>query len=208
MKKSNDNFFIDLDNSFDFHNFTQLDTPLPILDIINERFCRLFRTTISNHLRIICTLTHEMSNLKFGEWSENNKNPNCFFIFQFSGNCEFCIVKFTPRFAYGLIDYLTGGTGAKDEVEDKKEFTTIELAILEDIEKMLLKDFNEAWLPLKPNAARHFRTEINSEYLGIAPSKIKCRIVKYKVSTTIDLGEFEIIYPYSTIFPLRDKLYR
>ena len=84
---------------------------------------------------LLC-FNHRWNNIKFGEWVENNKNPNCFFILQFSGNCEFCIVKFNPRFAYGLIDSLTGGTGAKDEVEDKKEFTSIEICILEDIEKI------------------------------------------------------------------------
>ncbi len=208
MKNNNENFFIDLDNSFDFHNFSQLDTPLPILDILNERLCRLFRVTLSNHLRMICTLTHETYNQKLSDWVENKKTQNCFFILHFSGACEQCIIKFNSRFAYGLIDYLTGGKGVHDEIEEKKEFTAIEFALLEDIEKMLIRDLNEAWEPIKPNPARHFRTEINSEYLGIAPSKIKCRVVKYKVSATTDLGEFEILYPYSTIFNLRNKLFR
>lgn len=208
MKKTNETFFSDLDSSFDFHNFTQVETELPILNIINERLARSFRVSISNQLRIICSLTHEVRDIKFSDWKDESKNNSCFFLVQFAGPYRAAIIRFNRRLAFGLIDLLTGGNGCKDEVEDKKEFTQIDLTILKDLSEMLIHDLSEAWEPVEPIQARYVRTEINSEYLGIVPSKIKCRVVKYKLATNIDLGEFEILYPYSTVFSLRDKLYK
>jgi flagellar motor switch protein FliM len=208
MSAKKDAYSLDLENPFDFHNFSQLDTHLPILDIINERLVRQFRVYLSNHLRVICTFNHETYNSTFGGWVEKNKNENCYFIVRFAKLHAAALIKFNRRLAYGLVDMLTGGLGEKDEIEDTKEFTQIDLTLLKEIAEMLINDLNVAWEPIENIQAQYVRTEINSEYIGIVPPKSKIRIVKHKVNTNVDLGEFEIIYPYSTIFPMRDKLFK
>ena len=53
----------------------------------------------------------------------------------------------------------------------------------------------------------YVRTEINSQFVGIIPPNSKVKIVSNLVEFDKVKGLVEVLYPYSTLFPVRDQLF-
>lgn len=207
MRKAKNKSILSVKNSIDYFNFCTFDNNLPILDILNERFCRSFRVSISNHLRMISIITPSSSNKVFSEWIEQNNRSCCMFIMRFNSLDAPVLVKLDRSLSYGIIDVLAGGNGKEFKEETGKEFTMIELTLLKSISELIIRDLNEAWKPVEEIKAQYIRTEINPQFVGIVPPSSRVRIASYQVEFDKVKGVLEILLPYSTIFPIRDKLF-
>lgn len=195
-------------NSIDFYNFCNANNDLPILEVLNERFSRSFRVTFSNYLRVISNTTHTQDKITFEQWRSENSNLNCIFIIKLKGLNSPILVKFDRVLSYGALDTLSGGSGEDYRTESEKEMTSIELSILKNLGLKLIQDLNESWAPIYEIKAEYVRTEVNADYVGIVSPTTKMIRVTHEVEFLKNKGKVEVIYPYSTLFPLRDKLYR
>lgn len=207
MRKAKNKSILTVKNSIDYFNFCSFDNNLPILDILNERFCRSFRVSISNHLRMISIITHSSSNNVFSEWVEQNSRSCCMFIMRFNSLDAPILIKLDRSLSYGIIDVLAGGNGKEFKEETGKEFTMIELTLLKSISELIIRDLNEAWKPVEEIKAQYIRTEVNPQFVGIVPPSSRVRIVSYHIAFDKAKGVLEILLPYSTLFPIRDKLF-
>jgi flagellar motor switch protein FliM len=197
----------DMTNSIDFYNFCNANNDLPVLDILNERFNRSFRVTLSNHLRMISNISYNTEKVKFQDWVEENTNHNCMFIIKLKSLNAPIIIKLDRVLSYGAIDILTGGTGEDFINESNKEMTMIELSILKNLGLKIIEDLNGAWSPVQDIKAEYVRTEINAQFVGIVPPESKMIRVSHDIEFSKNKGSLEILYPYSTLFPVRDKLF-
>ena len=197
----------DMNNSIDFYNFCSANNDLPILDILNERFARSFRVTLSNHLRMISNISYSTDKLTFEDWKSQNTNLNCMFILKLKNLNSPILVKLNRVLSYGAIDILAGGTGEGFQTESEKEMTMIELSILKNIGLKIIEDLNSSWSPVQELKAEYLRTEVNSQFIGIIPPETKMIRVSHDIEFNKNKGSLEILYPYSTLFPIRDKLF-
>lgn len=196
-----------MDNSIDFYNFCTANNDLPILDILNERFSRCFRVTFSNHLRMISNISYSQDKVIFDDWKEENQNHNCMFIIKLKSLNSPIVVKLDRVLAYSAIDILAGGEGKDYQSESKKEMTAIELAILKNLGMKIIEDLNTAWNPIHEVKAEYIRTEINAQFIGIVSPESKMIRINHEIEFASNKGSLEILYPYSTLFPIRDKLF-
>jgi len=196
-----------LNNSIDFYNFCTANNDLPVLDVINERFARSFRVTFSNYLRMISNIKYSVDKLSLADWKEENANANCFFIVKSKNLNSPMLIKLDRILSYGALDILTGGSGQDYKEESKKEMTCIELSILKNLGLKIIEDLNSAWSPISDLKIEYLRTEINSHFIGVAPLESRTIRVSHEVEFGGNNGGLEIVYPYSTLFPLRDKLF-
>ncbi len=197
----------DMNNSIDYYNFCSANNDLPILDILNERFTRCFRVSFSNHLRMISNINYSQDKITFEEWKQENTNLNCMFIVKLKGLNSPILIKLDRVLSYGALDILAGGTGEDYKSESTKEMTAIELAILKNLGLKLIEDLNNAWSPVHDMKAEYLRTEVNSQFVGIIPPESKMVRVSHEIEFSNNKGTLEILYPYSTLFPIRDKLF-
>lgn len=195
------------ENNIDFFNFSAMENRLPILEVLSERFIRQFRVNLSNHLRMLCNMSHSSKTVTFKEWTEENQLQHCMFIVRLNSLSAPVLFKIDRNLAYSIIDTLSGGGGRDFELSDEKEFTSIELNLLRSIGDMLIETLGEAWAPVHDIKAQYVRTEIRSKFIGIVPPDSKCVVVTNQIDYENGKGEIEIIYPYSTLFPVRDKLF-
>lgn len=202
------NLVTNFESSIDFINFNSANNDLPILDIINERFLRNFRVSVSNHLHTICNVNLSTSRLTLKEWLEDNKTLSCMFLIQTPSLNSAIYLKFDHVLMNGIIDILTGGTGKASAESTHKEITQIELTLMQTIASMAIDDLNEAWKPVFKINASYVRTEVNPKFMIYDHPTTKLYSVKHKIEFAGTSGVFEVIYPYSCLFPIREILFK
>ena len=180
---------------------------MPVMEIIYERFTRLFRVSLSNSLRKIATVSMVSTDLlRFGELINTLPIPSCICVMRFNTLRGPAIMVFEPKLAYSIIDSYFGGT---DRVFLKivgKEFTMIELSFMKKVMEMAINNLEEAWKPIHPLDAQYVRTEINPQFVGIAPPSEIMITTTFEVEFKSASGAIIIVIPYSTIEPIKQKL--
>ena len=158
----------------DFLNFCKMDLrDLPIHEIINERFVRSFRVSLSNKLRMLTNVKETFYGVKrFEEIIGETNNPSIMCIFRLESLKAASMVIISPELAFGMIDTLFGGVGKEFDVS-RKEFSQIDLTVLREIFNLFLEDINNAWSPVHEMKATYVRLEINPSFIGIIPATDK-----------------------------------
>ncbi len=180
---------------------------MPILQIIYERFIRIFRVSLSNSLRKISSISMISTDLlKFGEFVNTLPIPSCMCVMRFNELRGSALLVFESELAYAILDSYFGGSDRPFTKIEGKEFTQIELTFIKRVMDLAINDLEEAWAPIHRIDAQYLRTEINPQFVGVVPPS------DVVISTTLEV-EFEsvsgtiiIIIPYSTIEPIKHKL--
>lgn len=179
----------------------------PTLDIIHERFIRLFRMSMSNSLRKIATISIVSSDfLKFGEFVNTLPIPSCMCLMRLDGLRGMALLVFESKLAYALVDSYFGGTDRTFNKLEGKEFTRIELSIMRQVMDLAMKDLEEAWSPIHRINISYLRTEVNPQFVGVvAPSEVVIATT-FEVELQSASGALTIVFPYSTLEPIKSKL--
>jgi len=180
---------------------------MPILEIIYERFIRLFRVSLSNSLRKISTISMISTDLlKFGEFVNTLPIPSCMCILRFNELRGPALLVFESKLAYAIIDSYFGGTDRPFTKIEGKEFTQIELSFMRRVMDMGIADLEEAWAPVHRIDAQYLRTEINPQFVGVVPPSDVIIATTFEVEFESASGTIMVVVPYSTIEPIKQKL--
>lgn len=180
---------------------------MPTLDLIYERFVRLFRMSLSNSLRKIASISIISTDLlKFGEFVNTLPIPSCVGILRSETLRGPALLVFESKLAYALIDSYFGGTDRPYTKVDGKEFTRIELMIMNKVMQLSLADLEEAWSPVHKISLAHLRTETNPQFVGVVPLSEVIISTTFEVELENASGTIALVIPYSTIEPIKNKL--
>jgi flagellar motor switch protein FliM len=180
---------------------------MPTLDIIYERFIRLYRMSLSNSLRKIATISIISTDLlKFGEFVHTLPIPSCMCIMRFESLRGSALLVFESKLAYALVDSFFGGTDRPYTRIDGKEFTRIELSIMQKVMDLALRDLEEAWAPVHKSNITFVRTEVNPQFVGVVPPSDVIISTTFEVELENASGTIALVIPYSTIEPIKNKL--
>lgn len=180
---------------------------MPTLDLIYERFVRLFRMSLSNSLRKIASISIISTDLlKFGEFVNTLPIPSCVGILRSETLRGSALLVFESKLAYALIDSYFGGTDRPYTKSDGKEFTRIELMIMNKVLQLGIQDLEEAWAPVHKIGLMHLRTETNPQFVGVVPLSDVIISTTFEVELENASGTIALVIPYSTIEPIKNKL--
>jgi flagellar motor switch protein FliM len=180
---------------------------MPTLDIIYERFIRLYRMSLSNSLRKIATISIISTDLlKFGEFVNTLPIPSCMCIMRFESLRGPALFVFESKLAYALVDSFFGGTDRPYTRIEGKEFTRIELSIMQKVMDLAIKDLEEAWAPVHKSEISFVRTEVNPQFVGVVPPSEVIISTTFEVELENASGTIALVIPYSTIEPIKNKL--
>jgi len=180
---------------------------MPTLDIIYERFIRLYRMSLSNSLRKIATISIISTDLlKFGEFVNTLPIPSCMCIMRFESLRGPALLVFESKLAYALVDSFFGGTDRPYTKIEGKEFTRIELSIMRKVMDLAIKDLEEAWAPVHKVDISFGRTEVNPQFVGVVPPSDVIISTTFEVELENASGTIALVIPYSTIEPIKNKL--
>jgi flagellar motor switch protein FliM len=180
---------------------------MPTLDLIYERFVRLFRMSLSNSLRKIASISIISTDLlKFGEFVNTLPIPSCVGILRSESLRGPALLVFESKLAYALIDSYFGGTDRPYSKIDGKEFTRIELMIMNKVMSLSIADLEEAWSPVHKISLLHLRTETNPQFVGVVPLSEVIISTTFEVELENASGTIALVIPYSTIESIKNKL--
>ncbi|MDR2460682.1 MAG: flagellar motor switch protein FliM [Deltaproteobacteria bacterium] len=181
---------------------------MPTLEIINDRFARFFRQTMSTSLRKVIDISaFSIDMIKFGEFMRALPVPTSLHVFRAEPLRGHAIMVIETKLVFNLIDSFFGGSGRGYIKVEGRDFTPIESRRITNVIKLALQDLERAWNPVHPLTFSYVRGETNPQFASVvAPSEVVL-VVKFEVELEQTVGTLIICLPYSTIEPIRSKLY-
>ncbi|WP_110709073.1 flagellar motor switch protein FliM [Salinicola sp. CR57] len=181
---------------------------LQALDIINERFARLFRVALFNLIRRSADIT--VSGVRYQSYSEFARNlpvPTNLNLISLKPLKGTALLVFPPGLVFMVVDNLFGGDGRFLTKSDGREFTATEQRIIQRLMSLALEGYSDAWKSIYPLEIDYMRSEMQVRFANItnSPNEIV-------VNSTFHLevgnlaSDFNICIPFSMIEPIRDIL--
>ena len=192
---------------YDFQNQMRIVRGrMPTLEMINERFARLFRVSLYNLLRRSPEISvSPVAIKKFSEYVHTLHVPtnlNLVKINPFRGSA---LIVFDPKLVFAVVDNFFGGTGRHAKIEGR-EFTATEQRIIHMMLRSVFADLHEAWSHIFSIEIEYLQSEINPHFANIvSPSEIVV-ITTFHVELDGGGGELHVTMPYAMIEPLREIL--
>ncbi|GMT41743.1 MAG: flagellar motor switch protein FliM [bacterium] len=180
---------------------------MPTLDIINQRFSRLFRNSLSAALRKVLDISAVSTDtVKFGEFVKSLPVPASLHIFRMNPLRGFALLVAESKMVFALVDSFFGGSGeAKMKIEGR-DFTSIEQKIIKKVVMMMLHDLEKAWNPIHDVKMSFVRSEVNPQFAAIVPPTDVVVVILFEVEMDQVSGTLTVCLPYSTIEPIIGKL--
>jgi len=179
---------------------------MPTLEMINERFARLFRTNLFNMLRRAPELSVAPIKMqKFSEYVHSLHVPTNLNLVRMLPLRGTALVVLDPKLVFSVVDNFFGGNGRFAKIEGR-EFTATETRIIHMLLKHVFADFKEAWAPVANLDVEYVNSEINPHFANIvSPTEIVV-VTSFHIELDGGGGEVHITMPYSMIEPLRELL--
>jgi flagellar motor switch protein FliM len=179
---------------------------MPTLEMINDRFARLFRTSIYNLLRRTAVVAPAaLQFIKFSDYVNRLKLPTSLNLCQFAPLRGTGLLVLDPHLVFALVDLFFGGKGRHAKIEGR-EFSAIENSVVKTLLDSACENVRDAWSHIARLKLALIGSEINPHFANIvAPSEIVV-VSTFKVEVDDHGGDFQIVLPYSMIEPLREIL--
>ncbi|MDY7578312.1 flagellar motor switch protein FliM [Herbaspirillum sp. RTI4] len=180
---------------------------MPTLEIINERFARLFRIGLFNFLHRTSEISvGPVKVIKYSEFIRNlvvPTNLNLVHIKPFRG---IGLIVFDPQLVFLLVDNMFGGDGRFHTRIEGREFTPTEQRIIMRVLDICCETYAKSWEPVYPIEFEYIRSEMNTQFANIATPNEVVVATTFSVELGPVSGEVHICTPYSMIEPVRDRL--
>jgi len=181
---------------------------MPTLEIINERFARLFRIGLFNFMRRNAEISvGPVRVLKYSEFIRNlvvPTNLNLVHVKPLRGTSLFI---FDPNFVFLVVDNLFGGDGRFHMRVEGRDFTPTEQRIIQRLLDVAFLEYQKSWEPIYPVEFEYVRSEMNTQFANIATPSEVVVVTTFNIELGAGGGDFHICMPYAMIEPIRDLLY-
>ncbi len=193
--------------AYDFsHEMRIVRGRMPTLEMINERFARLFRTSVYNILRRSPDVHVSPVQLKkFGEYVQTLSLPTSLNLVRVPPLRGTGLIVFAPSLVFAMVDNFFGGNGRQASIEGR-EFTATESRVIHMLLQGVFADLQEAWSHVAPIRIEYQSSELKPHFANIvSPTEIVV-ISTFRIEVDGAGGELHVTLPYSMIEPLRDVL--
>ena len=178
---------------------------LRTLEIIFEHFGRLLATNLPAYLRksvIVDVVNSEV--VIYSEFSNALSNPVLLGVVGMDPLMGNVIMEMASNLGFAIVDRLLGGVG--NSLEKERDFSEIELSILERVFTICVNLLHEPWENVVEITPRLNRIETNSQFAQIISPSETIAIVTINLKIGDVEGLMNICLPYTTLEPVMDKL--
>ncbi len=178
---------------------------LRTLEIIFEHFGRLLATNLPAYLRKSVSVDVVNSEVViYSEFSNALSNPVLLGVVGMDPLMGNVIMEMASNLGFAIVDRLLGGVG--NSLEKERDFSEIELSILERVFTICVNLLHEPWENVVEITPRLNRIETNSQFAQIISPSETIAIVTINLKIGDVEGMMNICLPYTTLEPVMDKL--
>lgn len=202
-----------LDAQVHKHDLAAEDSSLGVnvasLDMINERFIRMFRLGMLEVLRTSPRINPSRAQIvRFGDYIKDLKAPLSVNIIRMAPLRGYAMVVIEPTVVFSSLDSFFGGFGrGVGQLPPGRLFTPTETRIIKIILQVFFRSFKEAWSPVAPIDFEHVSSEINPQFAQIADENDLVVLSRFESDNTAQgAGFIDMVIPYVALKPVRDLL--
>jgi flagellar motor switch protein FliM len=195
------------------HDLAAEDSSLGVnvasLDMINERFIRMFRLGMLEVLRTSPRINPSRAQIvRFGDYIKDLKAPLSVNIIRMAPLRGYAMVVIEPTVVFSSLDSFFGGFGrGVGQLPPGRLFTPTETRIIKIILQVFFRSFKEAWSPVAPIDFEHVSSEINPQFAQIADENDLVVLSRFESDNTAQgAGFIDMVIPYVALKPVRDLL--
>jgi flagellar motor switch protein FliM len=179
---------------------------MPTLEMINDRFSRLFRIGLFNMLRRTPEIAVAPVKVqKFTEYTQNLHVPSSLNLIKINPLRGTALLTLDATLVFAIVDNFFGGNGRYAKIEGR-EFTLTEGRIVQMVLRQAFADLTEAWSVCSAINIEYINSEINPHFANIvSPSEIVV-VTSFKIELEGGGGALHVVMPYAMIEPIRDQL--
>lgn len=178
---------------------------LRTLEIIFEHYGRLLYTNLPAYLRK--TVSVEVVNSEavvYSEFSNALSNPVLLGIVDATPLNGKIVMELGTNLGYAIIDRMLGGSGVS--MEKKRDFSEIEIIIIERILSICVDLLREPWQNVVNIAPRLERIETNPQFAQLISPQEMISIITLSIKIGDVEGLMNILLPFTTLEDVMDKL--
>ena len=192
--------------NYDFSRPTKFSKEhLRTLEIIFEHYSRLISTNLPVYLRKNVQVSVASSEtVTFSEFSNALSNPSVLGIVNFAPLNGNIIIEIATNLCYTMLDRMLGGSG--QPLEKSREFSDIELTILQKLLVMFTQLLREPWKNVVDISPVLSRLETNPQFAQVIAPSDMIAIVTLNMKIGDVEGMLNICLPFFTLEDVIDKL--
>lgn len=180
---------------------------LPSLEMINERFARMFRISLFNFIRRSPEISvGSVQMMKFGEYVHSLFMPAHMNLVKMRPLRGTGLFVFDPQLVFTVVENFFGGAGKYRTKIEGRDFTPTERRVVSMVLELVFHDLAEAWAPVLETEFEYVGSEVNPHFANIvSPSEVVVSSV-FHCELEGGGGDLHITLPYSMIEPIKDLL--
>ena len=195
------------------HDLASEDSTLGVnlssIDMINERFIRMFRLGLLDVLRTSPRINPaRVRIMKFGDYLPDLKPPLSVTTVRTPPLRGSSMVLIEPNIIFSALDNFFGGFGRGiGALPPGRLFTPTESRIIKMMLDQLFMSLQEAWAPLMPVEIETVSSEINPQFAQIVDENDLIILSRFEAELGDEVkGFIDIVYPYAALKPFRELL--
>ena len=191
---------------YDFSRPTKFSKEhLRTLEIIFEHYGRLVSTNLPAYLRKNVQVSVGSSEtVTYSEFSNAMSNPVILGIINFAPLNGTIILDLSTNLGYAMLDRMLGGSGLP--LEKSRDFSEIELTILEKVMVMFTQLLRDPWKNVIDISPVLNRLETNSQFAQVIAPNDMIALVTLNIKIGDVEGLMNVCLPFLTLEDVMDKL--
>ena len=172
---------------------------------LHDKMARNLASDISSLMRSIVEIQlHSVDQMTYGEFLMSLPSPTSFNVFSFKPLDGKGVIEINPSIVFPMIDRLLGGPGMP--FDTNREFTDIELNLLDQILRVITQNMKEVWSPIMEVFPVVEAKESSPNVVQIVAQNEIVIMVVMEIIIGQTSGMMNICYPVISIESLLPKL--
>ncbi len=178
---------------------------LRTLEIIFEHFGRLLSTHFPAYIRVNAQIEVVNSEaIVYAEFTNALSNPVLLGMVEFAPLDGNVIIELQDTIGFAIVDRMLGGPGLP--MDKTRNFTEIELVILERIFTMITNQLAEPWANVVDLDPRFSRIETNSQFAQVISPNEMVALITMSIKIGSVEGMMNVCIPYAVVEPVIERL--
>ncbi len=194
--------------SINLFNLPRVDAEqfrIPNFDIILDIFCRIYSTSLTNKLQRTFSITRtSLESSEFQDFFKDKGNLGASGIIDMPPLKHGSLIVLDPKLSFSLIEMMLGASIELDPLQLDRKLTTIELIVLRSLFVEACSDIDKSFSQLIDIRSTLIKLENNARLVSIVEPEAEVIVGTFTVKAGNLSGEMHLVFPFSTLEPLRD----